>query len=584
MILKNIGSQGTYLFAVDTTASPPNGKTGDAANITGFYSLDGAAQVSGFTTANPTEIGHGVYWQPLTQGETNGNAISYGWSSSTTGIVIEPVFVLTSGINIPSVAPGAANGILIAGSNAPTSITGTSNSAGLTLTGQGTGPGILSTGGATGHAFALIGGATSGDGINIATTSGHGINAAPGGATKHGMLLTGSANTTGGVCDGAHLVGGFEGIGLHAIGGAIAASGAEGAKFEAASSNSNGLTILGFGTGHGLSATSGSGATGDGFQAHSVSTAGSGVSMTGPLVGLAITSSSGPGINIAAGTHGILSNAGNNGDGFSGIGAGSGAGFRAAGHDGIVGTGTANGAIFQSTFAGQGMFIEGTGAFPGLYVQGGGNGIQIQATGTAHHGLVIAGGDVTGDGINISTTSGDAIRLYSPIGHALSAVTDTNDTICILANSGRGIRLGASGDGIVIAAANGHGISSTGGTNGDGFHGVGTGTGVGFRSTADAIGFGGGTIVIKKNTALAAFMFYMALASDNKSPALGLTITSTVALDGAAFGATANSAVEMTGGWYKIDLAAADLNGDTVALEFTGPGANSTLFSIATQS
>ncbi len=181
------------------------------------------------------------------------------------------------------------------------------------------------------------------------------------------------------------------------------------------------------------------------------------------------------------------------------------------------------------------MLIEGTGAFPGIYVQGGGNGVQIQATGTAHHGLVIAGGDVSGDAINLTSIDGN-------------------------------------------------GISSTGGTNGDGFHGVGAGTGVGFRSTATAVGFGGGSIAIKKNTALAAFMFYMAIASDNKSPALGLTISSTVALDGAAFGATANSAVEMTGGWYKIDLAAADLNGDTVALEFTGPGANSTLFSIATQS
>ncbi len=142
---------------------------------------------------------------------------------------------------------------------------------------------------------------------------------------------------------------------------------------------------------------------------------------------------------------------------------------------------------------------------------------------------------------------------------------------------------GSGSAGVSISATDGNGIEAFGGTNGDGFSGVGAGTGVGFRSAPDSVGFGGGTIVIKKNTALAAFMFYMALASDNKSPALGLTITSTVALDGAAFGATANSATAISGGWYKINLAAADLNGDTVAFEFAGAGANTTRFTFATQ-
>jgi hypothetical protein len=91
-------------------------------------------------------------------------------------------------------------------------------------------------------------------------------------------------------------------------------------------------------------------------------------------------------------------------------------------------------------------------------------------------------------------------------------------------------------------------------------------------------------ITIKKNTALANFMFYMALASDNKSPATGLTITSTVALDGGSFGATANSATEMSVGWYKINLAAADLNGNTVALQFSGGiTADTARFTFATQ-
>ncbi len=104
-------------------------------------------------------------------------------------------------------------------------------------------------------------------------------------------------------------------------------------------------------------------------------------------------------------------------------------------------------------------------------------------------------------------------------------------------------------------------------------------------SPTTTVGLTGTTInvAIKKNTALANFLFYMALASDNKSPATGLTITSTRSLDGAAFASTANSATAVSGGWYKIDLAAADVNANTVALEFAGAAANTTRFTFATQ-
>lgn len=76
---------------------------------------------------------------------------------------------------------------------------------------------------------------------------------------------------------------------------------------------------------------------------------------------------------------------------------------------------------------------------------------------------------------------------------------------------------------------------------------------------------------IKKNAALAAFPFKMVLASDNKTPATGLTVAATRSIDGAVFASCANSpASEVSGGWYAIDLAASDLNGDTIALEFDG--------------
>lgn len=124
MLLKNVAGQGVYLY--EYTAATGLAKTGDSANITGYYSLDdGTATV--FATANPTEMSAthmpGVYWQPLAQSETNGNAFGYAWTSSTSGCVVVPLIGFTTGVSIPVAAPGAANGIFIAGTNAATTIT-----------------------------------------------------------------------------------------------------------------------------------------------------------------------------------------------------------------------------------------------------------------------------------------------------------------------------------------------------------------------------------------------------------------------------------------------------------------------------
>ncbi len=96
MLLKNTVG-GVFLYAFDTVANVP--KTGDAANITGYRSLDGTVTATVFSTANPTEIDathlKGVYWQPLTAAETNGNATAYAWSSTTANITIDPVIGFT---------------------------------------------------------------------------------------------------------------------------------------------------------------------------------------------------------------------------------------------------------------------------------------------------------------------------------------------------------------------------------------------------------------------------------------------------------------------------------------------------------
>lgn len=87
---------------------------------------------------------------------------------------------------------------------------------------------------------------------------------------------------------------------------------------------------------------------------------------------------------------------------------------------------------------------------------------------------------------------------------------------------------------------------------------------------------------LKKNQALAGFMFMMTDATTH-APKTGLTVAGTVSLDGGAFGATTNSVVEVSGGWYKINLVAGDVNGNVVALRFTATGADDRDISLVTQ-
>lgn len=77
---------------------------------------------------------------------------------------------------------------------------------------------------------------------------------------------------------------------------------------------------------------------------------------------------------------------------------------------------------------------------------------------------------------------------------------------------------------------------------------------------------------LHKNTAYSNFMIYMVLSTDHITAATGKTVSGTVSLNGGAFAALTNSVSEVSGGWYKVNLAAADLNGTEVALTFSATG------------
>jgi hypothetical protein len=107
---------------------------------------------------------------------------------------------------------------------------------------------------------------------------------------------------------------------------------------------------------------------------------------------------------------------------------------------------------------------------------------------------------------------------------------------------------------------------------------VGTGTGqVNLSSGAIPV-----TSSVKKNQALAGFPFIMT-DSTNHNPATGKTVAAQRSLDGATFASCANSVTEVSNGLYKIDLAAGDLNGNTVDLRFTATGCDDLNIVIITQ-
>jgi hypothetical protein len=105
------------------------------------------------------------------------------------------------------------------------------------------------------------------------------------------------------------------------------------------------------------------------------------------------------------------------------------------------------------------------------------------------------------------------------------------------------------------------------------FNGIGTMGGS--LNTASSYG-------IVKNQAITAFPFTMTNATTG-ALMTGLAITSVVSLDGAAFTSTTNTATEVGSGEYSINLSAADLNGNTVSLQFSATGANTTVITIITQ-
>lgn len=90
----------------------------------------------------------------------------------------------------------------------------------------------------------------------------------------------------------------------------------------------------------------------------------------------------------------------------------------------------------------------------------------------------------------------------------------------------------------------------------------------------------------KKNTALSNFAFLMVDGTDHVTGKTGLTFGASNfqrSIDGGAFANSTNTATEVANGVYKVDLSAADLNGDIIVLKATGTAADDRIIVIKTE-
>lgn len=84
----------------------------------------------------------------------------------------------------------------------------------------------------------------------------------------------------------------------------------------------------------------------------------------------------------------------------------------------------------------------------------------------------------------------------------------------------------------------------------------------------------------KKNTAVSNFTFPMYDSTGQLTE--GLTVTAVRRIDSGSFASCANAVSEVANGFYSINLANTDLNGDLITLHFTASGALPTTITIKT--
>ena len=400
----------------------------------------------------------------------------------------------------------------------------------LDATGAGSGSALDFRGGATGNGITIAGGSTSGDGVDISTTNGHGIDITPVANSTYAINATAMGGSNSG-CLRVTTLG--TGINITAMEYAMALGGG---MYVSGGVNKSALKLNGNGTGHGFEIVGGT--TGNAVEITGGSTSGKGINITtmdGHGINVDATSGSDNiGIYIEGKTIGIQAQGETNGiwarsyaviplsgTGFKASGSG-GPGVEAIG-DGafaglkIVGGATGHGAeIIGGSTSGDGMHVLATDGH-GMFSQAGGNkdGLFLWGAGTESGLRAVAG--VVGTGISVTgSPSNPAVNIIGGPDQLGLYVMGTGGAVKFEANLfdgvglelvGRGTEAGfkvsggetgsgievnggsTNGEGVNISATDGHGIKVAAGglTNRHGVYIIGSDTGSGIT----AIGGGG---------------------------------------------------------------------------------------------
>lgn len=533
---------------ITATAASTNGKGIDAV---GVGSGSGIATTGGAT-------GHGVI---STGGATSGNGIHSIANTSGVGIQASGVGTTKAGIS----ATGGAT-----------------SSAGILATGGGTGAGINLAPGLTGAGLQIAGGGTSGDGISVTTTSGHGVNLAPVGTSKHGLFVTGG---NGGTSDGVKAVAGTGGVPIRGditanITGTLAtvttltnlpavtanwltAAGiADGAIDLATFAADVGNLSMRSGTAQAGDAThitldASANATNDYYNnALLMITGGTGASQSRFIVDYV-------GATKVAQVATWVTNPDNTST------------FAILPFDAVAGASAPTVAqiatgVWQDTTAGDFTLANSVGksVMNGVSL---GTGLTIAAV----SGAVGSVTGLTASDVGAIKTKTDNLPAAPASTTNISAGTIT--TVTNLTNAPTAGDFTATMKTSIGTAVAASAVASVTGNVGGNVAGS-------VASVTAPVTIAASQLFVKKNTQLTSFMFKMALLSDHITAATGKTVTVTRAIDGGAFASAANTpATEMSNGWYKITLAAADLNGTLIAIKATATACDQRDILIVTQ-
>ena len=202
-------------------------------------------------------------------------------------------------------------------------------------------------------------------------------------------------------------------------------------------------------------------------------------------------------------------------------------------------------------------------------------GLNHFAIDTSSDGTFYAAGSF----FDIVITTG-TVDSVSVVGAVVGSFTLRKNSSLKPATAGRTLVVDASG----LADANAVKLGPTGSGTAQTARDIGTSVLIAVGTGTGQINLVSGAVPLvlgwKKNTAKANYPFVMVDSSG--VPRTGLTVSATRRIDNGSFSACANAVTEIANGWYTIDFAAADLNGDTIGIRFTATGAQDRGFTVVT--